>query len=95
MGIAEYSGGKLVFDQVIVKEIQKRAPGDGNPQEVCNVGLGILILALIGWSIQMLVAYRSQVNRIQQQIDVAMANRRGLRVGRTLRGPDGGEERCV
>tara|TARA_B100001123_G_C15310448_1_gene1024142 strand:- start:923 stop:1063 length:141 start_codon:yes stop_codon:yes gene_type:complete len=34
----------------------------------------ILILALIGWSIQMLVAYRSQVNRIQQQIDVAMAN---------------------
>jgi predicted nuclease with TOPRIM domain len=33
-----------------------------------------LILAFIAWSVQMLVAYRIQVDRIQQQIDVAMAN---------------------
>ena len=34
----------------------------------------IWILAFIAWSVQMLVAYRSQVGRIQHQIDLALAN---------------------
>ena len=97
MGIAEYSGGKLVFEQVIVKEIQKRCPGDGNLRR-CNVGLGI---SDIDPGINRLVHPDAGCIQKPGQPDTATDRccdgqpGRGLRVGRTLRGPGGGEERCV
>ena len=97
MGIAEYSGGKLVFEQVIVKEIQKWAPGDGNLRR-CDVGMGI---SDINPGIHRLV--HPDAGCIQKPGRPYTATdrccdgqpRRGLRVGRTLRGPGGGQERCV
>ena len=34
----------------------------------------ILILAFVAWSVQMLMAYRRQVDRVQTQIDLALTN---------------------